>query len=99
MAKIEANDAVILVLHSPREKVWGVMHEISSAGVFVRGMDLNAFEDYIGAILRLEPFIGFGDQFFPLWRVERIMRDEESSGVPSLAEQFEQRTGMNISEI
>ena len=99
MAKIEANEAVILVLHSPREKVWGVIDEINQSGAFVRGMDLNAFEDYIGAIVRDEPFIGLCDQFFPLWRVERIIRDESSGGIPSLVEQFEQRTGKKISEI
>lgn len=98
MPKIEAKSSVVLVLHSPREKVWGVMEEITGAGVFVRGLDLNAFEDYVGAIVRNEDFIGMSDQFFPLWRVERIVRDESSGGVPSLLEQFERRTGKKISD-
>lgn len=98
MPKIEAKTSVILVLHSPREKVWGVLEEITGAGVFVRGIDLNAFEDYIGAIQREEDFIGVSDQFFPLWRVERIVRDETAGGVLSLSEQFEERTGKKISE-
>lgn len=96
MPKIQANEAVILVLHNPREKVWGILQEINSSGAFVRGIDLNAFEDYVGALVRDEPFIGFCDQFFPLWRIERIMRDEESGGIPSLVEQFEKRTGRKI---
>lgn len=99
MAKIEPGECVILILHTPREKIWGVLDEINGSGAFVRGMDLNAFEDYIGALLRDEPFFGLSDQFFPLWRVERIMRDEASGGVPSLVEQFEKRTGRNILEI
>ncbi len=98
MANIESGEAVILVMHSPREKVWGVLDEITAAGVFVRGIDLGSFEDYITAILRHEPFIGLCDQFFPLWRVERVMRDEASGGIPSLVEQFEQRTGQKVSE-
>jgi hypothetical protein len=98
VSKIEANTSVILVLHSPREKVWGVLEEITGAGVFMRGLDLNAFEDYIGAIIREEDFIGLSDQFFPLWRVERIVRDETAGGVLSLAEQFEERTGKKISD-
>lgn len=98
MPKIEAKTSVILVLHSPREKVWGILEEITGAGVFVRGMDLNAFEDYIGAMNREEDFIGLGDQFFPLWRVERVVRDETAGGVPSLWEQFEERTGKKISD-
>jgi hypothetical protein len=96
--KIEAKTSVILSLHSPREKVWGILEEITGAGVFVRGLDLNAFEDYVGAIVRSEDFIGMSDQFFPLWRVERIIRDENSGGVPSLLEQFEGRTGKRISD-
>jgi hypothetical protein len=97
VSKIEAKTSVILVLHSPREKVWGTLEEITGAGVFMRGIDLNAFEDYIGAIIRQEDFIGLSDQFFPLWRVERIVRDETAGGVLSLAEQFEERTGKKVS--
>jgi hypothetical protein len=98
MPKIEANETVILIMHSPREKVWGVLQEINSAGAFLRCVDLDAFEDYISAIIRDEPFIGFCDEFFPLWRIERLIRDEESGGIPSLKTQFERRTGKLISK-
>ncbi len=90
--------AVVLVLHSPREKCWGVLDEISAAGVFLRGLDLNAFDDWVRAVAHDEPFIGLGDLFFPMWRVERLSRDETAGGVPSLAEQFEQRTGRDLQE-
>ena len=99
MNKINSGDSVILILHSPREKVWGVLEEITNAGVYVRGLDLNAFEDYVGAILRGENYINLSDEFFPLWRVERVARDERSGDVSSLSEQFEQRTGMKISDL
>ena len=89
---------VILVLHSPREKCWGALDEISAAGVFVRGLDLNAFDDWVRAVTHDEPFMGLSDLFFPMWRVERISRDEGSGGVPSLAEQLEQRTGRSPGE-
>ena len=78
---IKSGAAVIIVMHSPREKCWGVLDEISAAGVFLRGLDLNAF-----------------DLFFPMWRVERVLRDESAGGVSSLAEQFEQRTGRSVQE-
>lgn len=90
--------AVILVLHSPREKCWGVLGEVSAAGVFLRGLDLNAFDDWVGAVLHEEPFMGLSDLFFPMWRVERLSRDESAGGVTSLAEQFEQRTGRSLQE-
>lgn len=96
--RIEAGAAVVVVLHSPREKCWGLLDEISAAGVFLRGLDLNAFDDWTHAIARDEPFIGLTDLFFPLWRVERVARDEAAGGVPSLAEQFEKRTGRRVQE-
>ena len=94
--RIEAGAAVVIVLHSPREKVWGVLDEISAAGVILRGIDLNAFDDWTSAVAHDEPFMGLNDMFLPMWRVERLTLDENSGGIPSLAEQFEQRTGRKI---
>jgi hypothetical protein len=96
---IEPGAAVIIALHTPREKCWGVLDEISEAGVFLRGLDLNAFEDWVRAVVHEEPFVGFGDLFFPMWRVERISRDEASGGIPSLCEQVERRTGRSVEEL
>jgi hypothetical protein len=96
---IEAGAAVVLVLHSPREKCWGLLDEISAAGVFLRGLDLNAFDDWVHAVANDEPFIGLTDLFFPMWRVERLARDEAAGGVPSLSEQFERRTGRSVQEM
>ncbi len=95
---IEAGAAIILVLHSPREKCWGVLERIDAAGIFLRGLDLNAFDDWVRSVAHDEPFMGLADLFFPMWRVERIALDERAAGVPSLAEQFEQRTGRKLSE-
>ncbi|HEV2828263.1 MAG TPA: hypothetical protein VGW76_11740 [Pyrinomonadaceae bacterium] len=44
-AGIVRGSAVVIVLHTPREKCWGVIDEINPAGVFLRGLDLNAFDD------------------------------------------------------
>ena len=91
--------AVLVVLHTPREKCWGMLDEINSAGVFLRGLDLNAFDDWISASIHHEPFIGLGSMFFPMWRVERIARDEASGEVPSLSQQAEQRTGISFQDL
>ena len=90
---------ILVVLHSPREKCWGILDDISSAGVFLRGLDLNAFDDWVSSVIHQEPFVGFGDLFFPMWRVERISKDEASSGVPSLCDQAERRTGHTIESL
>jgi len=69
--------------HNPGKSVWGILDEITAAGVFLRGLDLNAFDDWVSAVVHEEPFIGFGALFFPMWRVERIAKDESAGGVPS----------------
>lgn len=95
---INPGSTVLVVLHSPREKCWGLLHEISAAGILMRGLDLNAFDDWTQAVAHDEPFLGLSDLFFPMWRVERLTRDESSDGLPSLAEQFERRTGRKLEE-
>ena len=90
---------ILVVLHTPREKCWGILDEITAAGVFLRGLDLNAFDGWIRSVLHNEPFIGFATLFFPMWRVERIARDEAAGGLPSLAQQAEQRTGQTLEEL
>ena len=98
-SSIRPGATVVVVLHSPREKCWGMLDDINQAGVFLRGLDLNSFDDWLSAVVHAEPFIGFGDLFFPMWRVERISKDETAGGVPSLREQVEKRTGKSIEEL
>ncbi|CDM66303.1 hypothetical protein [Pyrinomonas methylaliphatogenes] len=95
---IKRGEMVIVVLHSPREKCWGRLDRISAAGVHLRGIDLTAFDDWLKALRSNEPFLGFTDVFFPLWRVERILHDERSGDVPSLTERFEASVGRSVRE-
>jgi len=81
---IQGGEPVVLVLHSPREKCWGILDEVNAAGVFLRGLDLNAFDDWVRAVVHEEPFMGLSDLFFPMWRIERLSRDEAAGGIPSL---------------
>jgi hypothetical protein len=96
--QIQPKEIIIAVLQNPREKVIGVLHEINAAGVFVRGIDLNAFEDFTQAIIKSEQFFGMNDNFFPMWRIERIAKDESSMDLPSMQEQFTRRTGLKIED-
>lgn len=97
--EIRKDTPILLVLHSPREKCWGLLDEITSAGVFLRGLDLNAFDEWISSVVHDEPFIGFGSLFLPMWRVERITKDEPAGGLPSLYQQVKQRTGRSLEEL
>jgi len=65
----------------------------------LRGLDLNAFDDWVRAVAHDEPFIALSDLFFPMWRIERLSRDEAAGGIPFLYEQVEQRTGRSVQEL
>ena len=62
---LKKGSPVLLVLHSPREKCWGMLDEVTSAGVFLRGLDLKAFDDWLSAVVHQEPFIGLRLDVFP----------------------------------
>lgn len=94
--KIEHGDAVILVLHTPREKLFGIIDEITPSGLFVRAIDLGYFDDWCQSIADGEQYLPMSDYFLPMWRLERMMRDE---GSPSMVEQFEERTGKKLEEV
>ena len=89
---------VIVSLHSPREKIWGVLRELNAAGVFVRGIDLNTFDDWVQMIVRGERNMGLTHVFVPMWRVERVTLDESVDEIPSLAARFQSRVGLTVSE-
>ena len=98
MLKIENDSHVILILHSPREKVWGLLREINPAGVYIRGLDLNTFEGFMRAARAGETFYGLGEQFFPMWRVEKISLDEPDGDIPSMHQQLEEKAGKMLAE-
>ena len=89
---------VVVNLHSPREKVWGVLRELNAAGVFLRGIDLNTFEDWVQMVVRGERNMGLTHVFLPMWRVERVALDESIDDIPSLAAQFSSRVGLTLGE-
>lgn len=95
---IEPGAPVIVYLHAPREKLWGVLRELSSAGVFVRGIDLNTFDDWVKMIVRGERNMGLTHVFLPMWRVERVVLDESVDEIPSLAARFYARVGLTFNE-
>ncbi len=94
--KIDSGSVVILVMQNPREKILGVLHDIDQAGVYIRGFDLNYFDDLVNAIRNDEPYLPMQDAFYPMWRVERVSRDEKSHGMQSMEEQFMRMTGLKI---
>ena len=85
---------VVVVLRDPRERMWGRLLGLEAAGLALRGLDLRVWEEVLAMARRgEEDQIALGTRFFPMQRVESLYLDEPSSGVPSLADDFLQRTG------
>ena len=95
---IEPGQIVIAVLHSPREKLLGMLGDINAAGVTLRAIELGYFDDWCRSIAAGEPHLAMTDYFFPMWRIERITRDEAATDIPSMSDQFELRTGQKLTE-
>ena len=91
------HSTVLVVLHSPREKVWGQLLDLTPAGLTICGLDLNAFEVWLNQ-WGSEEQGGFATVFYPLHRVERMEQDETLGGIPSLEVRFQQRTGLTLEE-
>ncbi|MFZ1699671.1 MAG: hypothetical protein WBO10_07575 [Pyrinomonadaceae bacterium] len=97
--KLEAGDIVIAVMHSPREKLLGVLVDISPAGVTMRSIDLGYFDDWCRSIAAADAYLSMTDNFFPLWRIERISRDEATDDIPSMTGKFASITGRRLDEM
>ena len=87
---------VLLYLHSPREKVFGVLVALQPAGVALRGIDLAAFEDWLRQEARGGEGLGLVTLFYPMNRVERLERDETVGGIEGIADRFRRETGRSI---
>ena len=89
---------VLVFLHSPREKVFGVLVSLQPAGVAVRGIDLAAFEDWLRQEARGDRGLGLATLFYPMGRVERVERDETVGGLEGIADRFRRETGRSIQQ-
>ncbi len=96
--KIEPGACVIVNLGDPREKFWGILDEINAAGISLRGIDLNSFDELLRMLAKGETGIYPATVFFPLRRIERILLDEDSGYLPALHSQFAQRTGLAFAD-
>jgi len=89
---------VLVYLHSPREKVFGVLVSLQPAGVALRGIGLTAFEDWLRQEARGEEGLGPVTVFYPMNRVERVERDETVGGLEGFAARFRRETGRTVVE-
>jgi hypothetical protein len=87
---------VVVVLASPREKYWGSLLGLETAGIVQRGLELSQWEQVLSMARAGETDqIGVGTRFFPMHRVVSMYLDEADSGVESLGNIFLSRTGFD----
>lgn len=93
----EPNALVIANLIAPKEKFYGVLRALSPAGVTMRAVNLDSFDDWIHQIARAEEAeIEMVTMFVPLSRVERIFLDEPAGMVKSYTQRFAQVVGREV---
>ncbi len=96
---MDLKSIVVISLHDPKEKIWGQLIATTSAGVTVRGIDVNSFDDFIAQVKNPEEGnVGLATIFYPMHRVERIALDEAKGSIPSLAQTFEHHVGRTLTE-
>jgi hypothetical protein len=94
---IRAGSTVVLYLHSPREKHWGLLVAVDAAGVVLRGLDLRVFDEWMRQEARGdETMIGPSTVFYPMHRVERMERDETIGSLASYADRFAREVGRTV---
>ena len=95
---------ITINLGTPREQVFGIARHIDSAGLLVRSISVEGLDDWFRSVARLErgeacdpgEEILLALTFFPMHRVERIVVDEGSVGLPSVHQRFEERVGLSL---
>jgi len=92
---MDSGQLVLVTLHNPREKFWGLLVSLEPAGVSVRGVDLQSLDDFTQLVKSGEP-ASASSVFFPMHRVQRIEEDTRTGELPSLAEQFRTKTGIDV---
>jgi hypothetical protein len=93
-----APDSIVLVyLREPKERVWGILRRLDAVGVTVEGFDVDGFDAWLRAVVAgADGGEQMSEIFFPMPRVERILLDRPSAGVPALAERFAERMGLSV---
>jgi hypothetical protein len=94
---IRAGSIVVVHLNNPTEKLWGVLQELAVTGVYLRGISLSSFDDWMAQAVRgKDQTLGLCAMFVPLFRVERVFLDEPVGEVESYQQRFSRRVGVPV---
>jgi len=88
---------VIAHLVNPTEKFWGVLMHLDQSGIYLRGISVSSFDDWMFQVARQENHsLGLSTMFVPLFRIERIFLDEQIGEVESYSQRFAQQVGASV---
>lgn len=91
---MNTGELVVVAAASPREKFWGVLVSLSAAGVTLRGISVESYEDWLQECATDEPrLLGPITLFIPSHRIERVEADETVGAVEGLGDRFHRVTG------
>jgi len=97
---LEAGTLVLVHLHSPKEKYWGVLRQLTPAGVTLRGVDIAVFDEWARQFTTGgEPELGAATLFFPLHRVEKMFEDARVGTVSAYHERFFEMVGRDVRDV
>ena len=97
---MEAGTLVLVHLHSPKEKYWGVLRALTPAGVTLRGVDVAVFDDWARQFAAGgEIELGAATLFFPLHRVEKMFEDARICTVAAYHERFYEMVGRDVRDV
>ena len=91
---------IVLCLHEPREKKWGILLKMAPAGLWMRGIELDAFEDWAREVASgQEQALGLTTFFIPFLRVDKVVADESCGAVPALYHKLESIIGRSVESV
>ena len=95
----EPSALVIVNLVNPKEKFFGVLTALSPAGLTMRAINLDSFDDWVREVARGdESNLDLITMFVPLFRVERLFLDEPLGAIKSYAQRFEDSVGTPLAK-
>ncbi len=100
MIAFQNGSPAVLYLNDPKEKIWGLVVSVSAAGVVIRGLRLDSFEDWMRQEARQEEeLLGLVTSFYPLPRIERLEEDRSVGSVVSYSQRFAEAVGRTVEDV
>jgi hypothetical protein len=96
---VDSGTLVLVHLTAPKEKYWGLLQRLEPAGLTMRGLAVELFDDWARQSRGgRETELGLSRMFFPLHRIEKIFEDARVGSVGSYAERFYEIVGRDVHE-